>query len=65
MSLVSMGWGTAGPINSSLPGQNGGHFADDIFRCLFVNEMLCILIKILLKFEFVSKSPIDNNQALV
>ena len=27
-----------GRLNSSLPVQNGGHFADDIFRCIFVNE---------------------------
>ena len=27
------------------PGQNGCHFADDIFRYIFVNEKLCILIK--------------------
>ena len=50
-------------INSSPPGQNGRHFADDIFRCIFVNENFCILIKISLKF--VAKSPIDNRPALV
>ena len=37
-------------INSSLPGQNGYHFADDDFRCIFVNEKFRILIKISLKF---------------
>ena len=25
-------------VNSSLPGQNGRHFADDIFKCTFMNE---------------------------
>ena len=25
-------------VNSSPLGQNGRHFADDIFRCIFVNE---------------------------
>ena len=45
--------------NSSPPGLNGRHFADDIFRRIFVNEKYCLLIKILLKF--VPKSPIDNN----
>ena len=25
--------------------KNGRHFADDIFRCIFVNEKFCILIK--------------------
>ena len=37
--------------------------ADDIFRCIFVNEKLYILIKISLKF--VLKGQIDNNSALV
>ena len=31
---------------SSLLEQNVRHFADDIFRCIFVNEKFCILIKI-------------------
>ena len=50
-------------INSSALGQNGRHFTDDIFRCIFVNEKFCILIKIPLKF--VLKGPIDNDPALV
>ena len=37
--------------------------ADDIFKCIFVNEKYHILIKISLKF--VPKGPIENNQALV
>ena len=28
------------------PGQNGRHFTEDFFRCIFMNEKLCILIKI-------------------
>ena len=37
-------WGTfAFPVNSSPPGQNGRHFADDVFRCIFLNEKFCIL----------------------
>ena len=36
---------------------------DDIFKCIFLNENRCILIKISLKF--VPKGPIDNNPALV
>ena len=36
----------AGDIKSSPPGQNGRHFANDSFRCIFVNEKFCILIKI-------------------
>ena len=42
-------------INPSPPGQNGHHFAEDIFRCIFVNEKFYILIKISLKF--VPKGP--------
>ena len=45
------------------PEQNGRHFDDDVFRCIFVNEKLSILIKNLLKF--VPKGPIDNNLALL
>ena len=26
------------------PGQSGHHFADNIFRCIFVNEKFCILL---------------------
>ena len=49
-------------INSS-PGQNGCHFADIIFRCIFMNEKVCILIQFSLKF--VPNGPIDNNPTLV
>ena len=31
-------------INSSHSGQNGRHFADDIFKCIFLTENVCILI---------------------
>ena len=50
-------------VKSSPPGQNGHHFADDIFRCIFVNVKFWVLITISLKF--VPKGPIDNNPALV
>ena len=50
-------------MNSSPLGQNGRHFADDVFRCIFVNEKFYTLIKISLKF--VLKGPIDNNPAFV
>ena len=49
-------------LNSSLHGQNGCHFADDIFKFIFINEKFCILICISL---FVHKGPIDNKSALV
>ena len=44
-------------------GQNGCHFEDVIFRCIFVDEKFCILIKISLKF--VPNGLIGNNLALV
>ena len=43
-------------VNSSPPGQNGCHLADDIFKCIFLNRN--DRIQILLKF--VLKSPIDK-----
>ena len=50
-------------INSSPPGENGCHFADNIFTRIFLNEKFCILIRISLKF--VPKGQIDNKWALV
>ena len=50
-------------LDSSPPEQNGRHFADDFFRCIFVNENFCILINSSL--NFVPKGPIDNHPALV
>ena len=43
--------------------QNGRHSADDIFKCIFLNENCCILIEISLKF--VLKGPIENKPSLV
>ena len=34
-----------GCLNSSPPGQNGRHFADDIFKCIFGYWFFCILIR--------------------
>ena len=48
--------------NLFIPGENGRHFAEDIFRCIIVNETFYISIQISLKF--VPTGPIDNNQAL-
>ena len=42
---------------------NGRHFADAIFKCIFLNENVWIPIKISLKF--VPKVPINNIPALV
>ena len=50
-------------INTLRRRQNGRHFADDIFKCIFFNENVWILIKISLKF--VPKGPINNIPALV
>ena len=50
-------------LNTLRPRQNGRHFADDIFKCIFVNEDVWISIKISLKF--VPKGPINNIPALV
>ena len=50
-------------INSSPARQHGRHIADDIFRCISVNEKFCILIQILQ--IFVPKGPTDNKAALV
>ena len=43
------------------PWQNGRHFADAIFWCIFVNEKFYVLIKISVKF--VPTCPIYNNTA--
>ena len=45
------------------PRQNGRHFPDDIFKWIFLNENLWILIDISLKF--VPNGPINNIPALV
>ena len=50
-------------LNPSPPGQNGRHFANDIFKSIFINWKFWILIKNSLKF--VPKGPNDNNPALV
>ena len=50
-------------INTLRPRHNGRHFADDIFKCIFLNENAWIPIKISLKF--VLKGPINYIPALV
>ena len=50
-------------INTLRPRQNGRRFADDTFKCFFLNENVGNLIEISLKF--VPKSPINNIPALV
>ena len=41
----------------------GRHLTDDVFKCIFMNEKFCILIRISL--NFVPKGPIDNKPTSV
>ena len=50
-------------LNTLRPRQNGHHFPDDIFKCIFLNENVWIPTKISLKF--VPKGPINNIPAMV
>ena len=50
-------------INTLRPRQNGRHFADDMFKCIFLSENIWIPIKISMKF--VPKVPINNIPELV
>ena len=50
-------------VNTLRLRQNGRHFPDDIFQCIFLNENVWISIKISL--TFFPEGPINNNPALV
>ena len=50
-------------LNTLRQRQNGLHFTDDTYRCIFLNENVCISIEISLQFE--PKGPINNMLALV
>ena len=50
-------------FNTLRPREIGHHFADAIFKCIFVTENVWIAIEISLKF--VPKGPINNIPALV
>ena len=50
-------------FNSSPSAQDGCHFKDDIFKCIYIKEKICISIKISLKI--VGKGPIGNKPVLV
>ena len=56
-------WWLANCIKTLRPRQNGRHFPDDIFKCIFLNENVWISIRISLKF--VPWGPNNNFQALV
>ena len=55
--------GIASYINTLRPRQDGRHFPDDTFKCIFLNENIWITITISLKF--VPKGPINNIPAMV
>ena len=46
-------------VNTLRPRQNGRHFADGIFKCIFKNEKSYILIRISL--NFIPKGRIVNS----
>ena len=50
-------------FNTLRPRQDGRHFPDDIFKYIFLNENVQILITISQKF--VPKGPINNIPSLV
>ena len=50
-------------VNTLRSRQDGRHFPDDIFKCIFLNENASTAIKISLKF--VPKGPFNNIPALV
>ena len=43
--------------------QKGHHIADNLFKCIFLNETVSVSIKILLKF--IPKGSVNNIPALV
>ena len=51
-------------VNTLRPRQDGCHFPDDIFRCIFLNENIS-RIAISISLSFVPKGPIDNIPSLV
>ena len=53
----------ARPINSLRPRRNRRHFADDIFKCIFLNENEWISLRFSLKF--VNRVRINNIPSLV
>ena len=50
-------------VDTLRPRQDGRYFADDVLKCIFLNENVWILLKMSLKF--VPKDPINNIPALV
>ena len=54
---------SATTLNTLRSRQDGRHFADDIFKCIFLNKNVWIPIKISMKF--VPKGPINNIPTMV
>ena len=63
MFAEGLGACVAMAFNTLRPRRNGHHFADDIFKRIFFNENIWILIQISLKS--VPKDPINNIPSLV
>ena len=60
--LVKCHW-SINMINTLRPRQNEHHFADDIFKFIFLNEKVRISLKI--HKRFVPKDPFNDNPALI
>ena len=63
-------WGSCGVnevfgrvLHTLRPRQDGRHFPDDIFKCIFLNEN--VWIPTLISPKFVPRGPINNNPSLV
>ena len=63
MSRIGLSSCGLGPIVTLRPRQNGRYFADDIFKCIFLNENVWIPIEI--SQTFVPKGSINYNPALL
>ena len=61
--MIAKGFVHALLLNTLRPRQDGRHFPDYIFKCIFLNENVLISIKIPLKF--VRNGPINKIPALV
>ena len=61
--MIMFGQAAKHHLNTLRLRQNGHHFPDNIFKCIFLNENVWISIKISLKF--VPKVPINNSPSLV
>ena len=56
-------WLTRAGVNTLRPRQSGRRFADDLFKCIFLNENVWISIQMSVKF--VPRGPINNIPILV